>query len=66
MRALRDGDVRLLIATPERLLYHLTNDSVCVRRVRLVAIDEADVLLNAPSGIDKEARLLQSYLPMSQ
>ena len=63
-RALRDGDVRLLIATPERLLYHLTNDSVCVRGVRLVAIDEADVLLNAPSGIDKEARLLHSYLPV--
>jgi ATP-dependent RNA helicase DeaD len=41
VQALRAGGVRVLVATPERLLYHLKERSVCLRDVRLLALDEA-------------------------
>ena len=52
--ALRDGDVRLLVATPERLLYHIGEGSVSLRSVRWLAIDEADAMLCAADGITRE------------
>ena len=53
-QALRDGDVRLLVATPERLLYHIGQGNVSLRSVRWLAIDEADAMLSAADGITRE------------
>ncbi|KAL1525348.1 hypothetical protein AB1Y20_020208 [Prymnesium parvum] len=53
-RSLREGNVRLLVATPERLLYHIEQKSVSLRSVRWLAIDEADSMLCAADGITRE------------
>ena len=46
-RALRSGSVRLIVATPARLLYHLKERSVVLNQVQQLAIDEVDLVLCA-------------------
>uniref|UniRef100_A0A7S3FHH5 RNA helicase n=1 Tax=Haptolina ericina TaxID=156174 RepID=A0A7S3FHH5_9EUKA len=62
-RALLQGDARLLVATPERLLYHLQNRSVRLERVRILALDEADALLCAADGTKRETDQVLHALP---
>ena len=61
--ALRTGAVRVLVATPARLLYHLEEGSVSLERLRMVAIDEADAVLFAADGIEREADQVLGKLP---
>lgn len=62
-RALLKGDVRLVVATPERLLYHVEEGNMSLRRVRLVALDEADTLLCAADGLTRETDVVLQALP---
>ena len=47
---LRGGGVRLLVATPSRLLYHVGEDNVSLHGLRVLAADEADALLCQRGG----------------
>ena len=47
---LRGGGVRLVVATPARLLYHLGEGNVSLHGVRVLAADEADALLCQRGG----------------
>jgi len=59
---LREGLVRLLVGTPDRLLYHMKEDSFGFKRLRYLAIDEADAMLDAGTSnselIGREVSLL--------
>ena len=47
---LRAGGVRLVVATPARLLYHVDEANVSLHGLRVLACDEADALLCADGG----------------
>jgi len=47
---LRGGAVRLVVATPSRLLYHVGEDNVSLHGLRVLAADEADALLCQRGG----------------
>ena len=47
---LRGGGVRLVVATPSRLLYHVGEDNVSLHGLRVLAADEADALLCQRGG----------------
>ena len=61
--ALARGDIRLLVATPARLLYHVEEGALDLGRVRQLAIDEADAVLGGADGIKREGRQVLSALP---
>ena len=61
--AMRNSDLRLVIATPARLLYHLSEGNLTLERLLMVAIDEADAVLYAADGINREATELLKALP---
>ena len=63
--ALRTGDVRVLVATPERLLYHVRERNLCLSAVRLLALDEVDMLLCGEDAIAKEVGLVLQELRRS-
>ena len=62
-RALRAGNVRLLIATPERLLYHIGAGNMRLDCLSQLALDEADALLCAADGITRETDEVLQKLP---
>tara|TARA_B100000795_G_C22728746_1_gene410517 strand:- start:290 stop:829 length:540 start_codon:yes stop_codon:yes gene_type:complete len=58
---LRGGGVRLVVATPARLLYHMGEANLSLHGVRVLAADEADALLCQRGGpLAGEARQVPS------
>ena len=65
-QALKRGDARLVVGTPERLLYHMRSGLLGMRQLRAVAIDEVDAMLCAADGITRETAELLDELPRNR
>jgi ATP-dependent RNA helicase RhlE len=60
---LRNG-VDIVIATPGRLLDHLSQNSICLSQIEILVLDEADRMLDM--GFIRDIKKIISFLPQSR
>jgi ATP-dependent RNA helicase DeaD len=61
--ALRRG-AHIVVATPGRLLDHLQNNSLSLKHVKVVVLDEADIMLDM--GFKEDVDLILSHTPVNR